>query len=42
VLASRIVAWRKANGRFKTIEDLRQVSGVGDAKFADLRPLVRI
>jgi competence protein ComEA len=42
VLATRIVAWRKANGHFKTIEDLRQVSGVGDAKFADLRPLVRI
>lgn len=42
VLAARIVAWRKANGRFKSIEDLRQVSGVGDAKFADLRPLVRI
>ncbi|HUW78474.1 MAG TPA: ComEA family DNA-binding protein [Candidatus Nanopelagicaceae bacterium] len=42
VLASRIVAWRKAHGRFKTIDDLRQVSGVGDAKFADLRPLVRI
>lgn len=42
VLAARIVAWRKANGRFKSVEDLRQVSGVGDAKFADLRPLVRI
>jgi competence protein ComEA len=42
VLAARIVTWRKANGRFKTIQDLRQVSGVGDAKFADLRPLVRI
>ncbi len=41
VLAARIVAWRKANGRFKSVEDLRQVSGVGDAKFADLRPLVR-
>ena len=41
VLASRIVAWRKAHGQFKSIEDLRQVSGVGDAKFADLRPLVR-
>lgn len=41
VLAGRIVAWRKANGRFKSVEDLRQVSGVGDAKFADLRPLVR-
>lgn len=42
VLAGRIVAWRKTNGRYKSIEDLRQVSGVGDAKFADLRPLVRI
>jgi len=42
VLAGRIVAWRKTNGHYKSIEDLRQVSGVGDAKFADLRPLVRI
>jgi len=42
VLAGRIVAWRKTNGRYKSVEDLRQVSGVGDAKFADLRPLVRI
>ena len=41
VLASRIVTWRKEHGRFKSVEDLRQVSGVGDAKFADLRPLVR-
>ncbi len=41
VLATRITAWRKAHGRFRTIEDLRKVPGVGDAKFADLRPLVR-
>lgn len=41
VLAARITAWRKAHGRFRAIEDLRKVPGVGDAKFADLRPLVR-
>jgi len=42
VLAARIVAWRQQNGRFNTVDDLSQVSGIGDATMARLRPLVRV
>lgn len=42
VLAGRIVAWRKAHGRFASIDQLRDISGVGDAKFADLKTLIRL
>ncbi len=42
VLAQHILDWRTAHGRFETVEQLRQVSGIGDAKFADLRPLVTV
>lgn len=34
--AGKIVADREANGPFKTIEDLKRVSGIGDKKFAAL------
>jgi competence protein ComEA len=42
VLASRILAWRAAHGRFSTIEELQEVSGIGPARFAELRALVRV
>ena len=35
-LAQRIVADRQANGPFKTVEDLKRVSGSGDKKYASL------
>lgn len=35
--AKKIVADREANGPFKTIEDLKRVSGIGDKKFESLR-----
>lgn len=41
VLAERIVAHREANGRFETVEDLLDVPGIGEAKLAALRDLVR-
>jgi competence protein ComEA len=40
VLAQRILDWRAAHGRFAAVADLRKVTGIGDAKFADLAPLV--
>jgi competence ComEA-like helix-hairpin-helix protein len=40
-LAKRIVAWRDANGRFRSVEALTEVDGIGEAKLARLRPLVR-
>ena len=42
VIAARIVAWRAANGPFRTIEELGEVSGIGDAILSQLRPLVRV
>jgi competence protein ComEA len=41
VLAERIVAFREANGRFETVEDLLEVPGIGEAKLAAMRDLVR-
>jgi competence protein ComEA len=40
VLAARIVEWREANGGFRDVEELAEVSGIGDAVLEDLRPLV--
>lgn len=40
VLAERIVAHREANGPFEVIEDLLEVSGIGESKLASIRDLV--
>lgn len=42
VLAGRIITWRSAHGRFTSIDELGEVSGIGDAILAQLRPLVRV
>lgn len=41
-LAARILAWRDANGRFTSVEDLLGVSGIGEKTFAGLKDLVTI
>ncbi|MFJ7203116.1 helix-hairpin-helix domain-containing protein [Streptomyces sp. NPDC098789] len=41
VLARHIVDYRTARGGFRSVEELRQVNGIGDRRFADLRVLVR-
>lgn len=40
VLAERIVAHREAHGPFETVEDLLEVSGIGEAKLEALRAAV--
>jgi competence protein ComEA len=42
VLAQRILTWRTQHGSFTSVDQLHEVTGVGDAKFADLSPLVRV
>jgi competence protein ComEA len=42
VIAQRIVDYRKINGSFLTIDDLQKVSGIGAAKFAQIKSKVRI
>ena len=40
VLAQRIVDWRTTNGRFTSVEELAEVSGIGEKLLEQLRPLV--
>ena len=42
VIAGRIIEYRKKNGSFLTVEDLQKVSGIGAAKFAQIKSKVRI
>lgn len=42
VIAQRIVDYRKVNGSFVSIDDLQKVSGIGAAKFAQIKAKVRI
>jgi competence protein ComEA len=41
VLARHIIDYRTQHGGFRSIDELREVNGIGDRRFADLRPLVR-
>lgn len=42
VLSERIVDWRTAHGRFTTVDELREVDGIGEKLMSQLRPLVRV
>ena len=39
-IADRIIAWREQNGRFTTVDDLLEVSGIGSTMLETLRDLV--
>lgn len=42
VMAQRILQWRADNGRFSTVDELGEVSGIGDKTLAQLLPLVTV
>jgi competence protein ComEA len=42
VLGQNILDWRNANGRFTSVDQLSDVSGIGDVRLAQLRPLVTV
>jgi competence protein ComEA len=42
VLAQRILDWRTQHGRFTSVDELSEVSGIGDATLERLRPQVRV
>ncbi|CAB4757527.1 MAG: hypothetical protein F2893_02885 [Actinobacteria bacterium] len=42
VIAKRIVEFRRVNGPFVSIEDLQKVSGIGVAKFAQIKSKLRV
>ncbi len=41
-LAGRIIAWREANGGFKSVQDLLKISGIGENLLAGLVDLVTL
>ncbi|MEW2389897.1 ComEA family DNA-binding protein [Streptomyces venezuelae] len=41
VLAQHILDYRAQHGGFRSVEELREVNGIGDRRFADLQGLVR-
>ncbi|NEE48147.1 helix-hairpin-helix domain-containing protein, partial [Streptomyces sp. SID8455] len=40
-LAAAIIAHRTESGGFQSVDQLRDVRGIGDRRFEDLRELVR-
>jgi competence protein ComEA len=41
-IAQRIVDYRESNGGFGKIEDIQNVSGIGDKKYADIKDLISV
>jgi len=42
VTAAAIVAWRQANGKFTSVDQLGDIDGIGPSRLEKLRPLVRV
>jgi competence protein ComEA len=42
VLAQRILDYRTSHGGFRSVNDLRQVDGIGDSRFEELKDLVTV
>jgi competence protein ComEA len=42
VLAQRILDWRTQQGQFTAVEELQEVSGIGEVRYGELRDLVRV
>ena len=38
--AQKIITYRQENGKFKSIDDLKKVKGIGDSKFNELKDLI--
>jgi competence protein ComEA len=42
VTAAAILAWRQANGKFTSVDQLGDVDGIGPSRLDKLRALVRV
>ena len=41
-LAERIISYREENGNFKSTDELQNVKGIGDAKYADIKDKITV
>lgn len=41
-LAGRIISYREQNGKFKKIEDIKNVAGIGDSKFENIKDFIKV
>jgi competence protein ComEA len=41
-LAQNIIDYRETNGPFETIEEIMEVSGIGEAKFGAMQDLITV
>jgi len=42
VMAQNILAWRDTNGKFSSVEQLQEISGIGPSRYAQISPLVTV
>jgi competence protein ComEA len=40
--AEKIMQYREKNGKFKALDDLKKVKGIGDKKFEKIKPYIKI
>ena len=40
--AQKIMTYREENGKFKTIEDIKNVSGIGDSKYNSMKDFISV
>ena len=41
-LAAKIISYRKENGKFKSVEELKNVSGIGEAKYSEIADSITV
>ena len=41
-LASKIIEYRNQNGKFESIEDIKNVNGIGDNKYEKIKDLITV
>ena len=41
-IANKIIAYREENGKFEKIEDIKNVPGIGDSKFANIKDMIKV
>ena len=41
-IAGRIIDYRNKNGKFKAIEDIKNVTGIGETKFEKIKDLIKV